>query len=376
MIRKEIYRILSRKIILLAMVVAIAFSVYYGYFSIWDEAVIDHTQIYRHGRAVAYDRQISEEFAGILTEETVRAIWERYGAPVNYFERSNRAEVMLERTQKGGCDNFLNYFVARKFAMEEELEDGTAILVLPEDLSTGKRYLDGNYVFGYVGQGWNWYWDRFLIILLLVSLVVIIGFSPVFSEDYAFRTADIILPTVKGRFRIWCVRTGSGFLFASVCYWIMCGIAFLQNSLIYGLNGLSVSCGFTDVPYFLQEDSDPLWKALLIMHLGGWFSMLVLVVQIQAISSRCRSGFGALLWSLIAYLGPIAVIRTILDNLPFYTVIKWLKYIGYSMPFSFAGMYMQAPPSGKQIVFTFALISTVLAGVLGSLGWSRHQVRN
>jgi len=373
MIGKEIYRILSRKITLIALSVAAVFSIYYGCFSFWDEVVIDNGEIYWKGQAVAADRQAAEEFTGTLTEETVRMIWEKYGEPVN-ADRMLREEDLQKLLRQGAYDNCCNRFVSRMFTNEVLQEDGTIVRVLQEDLSES-LYFDGSYVFGYAGEGWNWYWDHFLIIFVMVSLVVIIGFSPVFSEDYAFRTADIILPTVRGRFQVWRTRVCAGFLLASVYYWVMCGIAFLQNYLFYGTDGLFVSCAFTGVPYYFRENSAPLWKALLILHLGGWFSLLVLVLQIQAISSRCKSGFGALLWSLAAYLGPLTVIRLILDNLPVIRVIIWMKYFGYSMPLSFSGMYVQAPPLHKRVFLVIALSMAAAAAVAGVVSWCRHQVK-
>jgi len=374
MIGKEIYRILSRKITLIALSVAAAFSIYYGCISFWDEVVIDNGEIYWKSQAVAADRRATEEFTGTLTEENVRMIWEKYGEPVN-ADYLLREENLRQLLRQGVYDNCCNRFVSRMFTNEVTQENGTIVRMLQENLSENP-YFDGSYVFGYVGEGWNWYWDHFLIILVMVSLVVIIGFSPVFSEDYAFRTADIILPTVKGRFQVWRTRISAGFLLASVYYWVMCGIAFFQNILFYGTDGLFVSCAFTAVPYYFQENSAPLWKALLVLHLGGWFSMLVLVLQIQAISSRCKSGFGTLLWSLAAYLGPIAVIRMVLDNLPVTRVIMWIKYFGYSMPLSFSGMYVQAQPLQKRVLLTIALVTAAAVAVAGALNWCRHQVKN
>lgn len=376
MIRKEIYRILSRKITLLALVVATAFLVYYGTFRIVEEVVIENGQVYRYREAVARDKAIAEEFAGPLTVETVRAIWEKYGQPVN-TENLLRDEELLQLAGQGGYDNYCNTLVARNFADSVTQDDGEDILVLFDegDLS-GSRYLNGNYIFGYVGKGWEWYWDQLMMTLVLTSMVVIIAFSPVFSEDYAFRTADIILPTVRGRFQAWRLRTGAGFLFASVYYWLMSAYAFLLNYMVYGGEGLSVSCGLTFLSYDFTRDSDPVWKAILIMHLTGWFSMLALVLQIQAISSKCRSSFMSLLWSLAAYLGPFAVIRTILDAFPTTRLIMWLKYFGYSMPLSFAGMYTQAPSSSKRVLLVIALVTAVVTAVLGAVGWGRHQVKN
>ena len=377
MIRKEIYRMFSRRITLLALVVATAFLVYYGSFRFTEEIVIDNGEVYRYSEAVAYDKIIAEEFAGPLTVETVQAIWEKYGQPVNYFENILREEELMQLAKQGGNDNYCNTLVARMFTCNITQDSGKDILMLAEekDLSEN-RYLNGSYTFGYVGKGWTWYWDQLLMTLILTSLVVIIAFSPVFSEDYAFRTADIILPTVKGRFQIWRLRTGAGDLFASVYYWIMSAYAFLLNYMIYGGEGLSVSCGLTFLFYDWTRDSAPVWKAILIMHLAGWFSMLVLVLQIQAISSKCKSSFMSLLWSLVAYLGPIAVIETILNNFPVSRLAMWLKYFGYSMPLSFSGMYTQAPASSKRILILFALITAVVTAVAGAVSWSRHQVRN
>lgn len=377
MIRKEIYRILSRKITLLALVVATAFLLYYGTFRITEEIVIDDGEIYRYSEAVVHDKMIAEEFAGPLTMETVQAIWEKYGEPVNYKQHFLRDEDLLPLAKQGGYDNYCNTLVARFFVNNITQDNGNDILILKGDTELSEnRYLNGRYTFGYAGKGWIWYWDQLMMTLTLTSIVVIIAFSPVFSEDYAFRTADIILPTVRGRFQIWRMRTGAGFLFASVYYWLMSAYAFLLNYVIYGGEGLSVSCGFTFLPYDWTRDSDPVWKAILIMHLAGWFSMLVLILQIQAISSKCKSSFMSLLWSLAAYLGPIAVIRTILDNFPVNRLLMWVKYFGYSMPLSFSGMFTQAPSSSKRILLIFALVTAVVTAVLGTVGWIRHQVRN
>lgn len=376
MIRKEIYRIFSRKITLLALVVATAFLVYYGTFRIAEEAVIDDSVVYQYGEAVARDKRIAEEFAGPLTIETVQAIWEKYGVSANP-ENAVRKEELLELAKQGGYANYCNDFVTGMFTDRITLDNGEEALVLKEKEELAENhYLDGSYTFGYVGKGWSWYYDQLLMTLVLTSTVVIIAFSPVFSEDYAFRTADIILPTVRGRLPIWGMRMGAGFLFASVYYWIMSGYAFLMNYIIYGGEGLTVSCGLTFLGYDWTRDSDPVWKALLIMHLTGWFSMLALVLQIQAISSKCKSSFMSLLWSLAAYLGPIAVVNTILNNFPFNELVKWLKYFCYSMPLSFSGMFTQAPSSSKRVLIMFALVTAVVTTVLGAVGWSRHQVKN
>ncbi|MCM1541107.1 MAG: hypothetical protein NC121_07590 [Blautia sp.] len=376
MIRKEIYRILSRRIVWLALIVVTAFLIFYDTRIVTEEGIIDNGKVYLGREAVAHDRMAAEEFAGPLTFETVQAIWEKYGEPVN-LEQTAWEE--LEKTaEPGQYHNYYNNFVVNMFTGvgEAVLEDGEITLELAKGLSIDNQYLDGSYTFGYAGRGWSWYWDSFLVTLVLVSLVVIIAFCPVFSEDYAFRTADIILPTVKGRFRLWWQRTGAGVLLASAYYWLMSGILFLFRYWVYGGEGLSVSCGLTFVPYDYTRAADPLWKAVLGLHLCGWFSVMALVLQIQAISSKCKSSFGSLLWSLAVYLVPYAVVRGILWNLPVTVLNKWLQYFCYSMPLTFSGMFVQAPMSGKRVLLTFAVTVAVAAAGIGCWKWGRHQVRN
>ena len=375
MFGKEIYRILSHKITLLAMFVAAAITLFFTYEAFMNEYVMHDGTEYHHEQAIAVDKVITEEFAGPLTEETVRAIWEKYGMSAVSTFRYFSEEELLFLAERGDSHNFCNDFVTSTFAQVVEKEDGKTTFTLPEDLSE-EPFLDGSYTFGYTGRGWQQYWEQFLIIIIMASIVSIIALCSIFSEDYAFRTADIILPTVKGRFNLWLQRTGVCFFFASAYYWFLSGMSFLQTCRFYGTEGLSVSCGLTYVPYYWLENSAPLWKALVILHLGGWFSMLVLILQVQAISAKCKSSFGSILWSLAAYLGPYAMIKAILNNLPSTELNIWLQKICYSMPLSFSGMYVQAPPSGKQTLVIFALLAAALGAVLGARVWCRHEVRN
>ena len=373
MFGKELYRILSRKITLPALFLAAALTFFMNN-SIWEEGVIDNGQIYRYGQAIAKDKAIAEEFTGILTEEKVRAIWEKYGAPVNAANRSLEKERMQGLAGQGGNDNYCNLFVAKWFAQETTGEDGRAKLSLPEELP--EEFLNGKYYFGYTGQGWGFYGDKMIMNIVMSFLAAIIGICPMFSEDYAYRTADVILPTKKGRFHLWLLRTGTGFVFASVCYWLICGITFFTQYFLYGPEGLRVSCVFSDMPYEWTRWDTPFWKSLLEMHFWGWFSVLILVLQIQAVSAKCRSSFAALLWSLAVLFGPIAVIRLVLDHLPQTWLNMYLQQIGYGMPVSFSVIFLQASLKGKRILLRAAVLSGILGTALGIRNWCRHEVKS
>lgn len=373
MFKTEIYRLLSKKTGLAAMLVAMLFILYFTLGNtVWGEGVIDDGMIYHGREAIAKDKEIAAEFAGPLTVEKVESIWEKYGPPVNYDNRTTTWEGMSAAAAMGGNDNYCNRFVAREFGQTAIGEDGRNTYVLADGWKES-RYLQGNHVFGYEGSMF-WYWDRFMMAYVLAHIVIIILLCPVFAEDYAFRTADIILATARGRFFVWKLRAAVGCLLASICYWLACGSVFLLYIAYYGWEGLQVSCGLAGVPMFFQKDAVPMWEGILVLYLCGWLSAVVLALLVCGISARCRQSFCALVRSLFLYFGPFAVMRVVLDSLPMGWINVLLHYICFSMPFSYPGTCPEAPDSAKPVLTALALAAALVGAVASARGYCRHQV--
>lgn len=370
MFKMEIYRILSKRLVIIAMVLCVFLGFYYGMIAVSEEAVVDDGQLYRREQshiAIAKNSEITAQFAGYLTEETVRNIWEKYGAPCRYDDGVDE-DALIREMETGGSYNYCNRLVAKLFCDMEETEDGEIIFSLSENLSEN-RYLRGDYYFGYAGRGWTWYWDSFLVIFVLVCLVVIVALAPVFSEDYVCRTAGCILPTVRGRMCLWITRTLAGCLFASLFYWLMAGMLFVQQIFFYGTEGLRVSCGLTEVPMFWEDDAAPLWRAVLLIHFCSWFAVLVLTLLVQGISAKCRQTFSSVLWSLFLFAGPFALLRLVLDKLPMGRLNILLHRIIYSMPFSYTGITLSASPDWRRFMTGCALVMALSGGLLGARAW-------
>lgn len=373
MFRTEIYRIMSRRTVVAGMLVGLLFSLYYALGNtVWGECVLDGSRVLWKEQAIARDKEIAAGFSGPLTEETVRDVWEKYGSPVSFTEYDMTEDRLEAAAAEGGCDNYCSRFVARYFCEKIQEDDGRIRYELPEDLSQN-RYLGGGYVFGYTGYGNAGYWDIFLVAYVLVCVVTAVSLSPMFSEDYACRTADIILPAVKGRFVLWRMRMAAGAVFATIYYWIVCGSVFLQHILCYGTEELAVSSGLAGMPIFYREDAAPVWHALLILHLGGWLGILILAAMVCAVSAMSRRSFSSLIRSLLLYIGPFAVMRIVLDALPMGRPNKLLHYICYSMPFSYPGVLLENP-AGRRGFFTAILLTAgASAMALGGHAYCRHQ---
>ena len=373
MFRAEIYRVLSRKAGLAAMFAGFVFILYFTMGNtVWGEGLIDEGRIYHGEEAIRRDKEIAAEFSGPLTEGAVRAIWEKYGPPVNYASRSTTKEGMEAAAATGGNDNYCNRAMTSLFGEEVVGEDGKVTYVLAEGW-TKSRYLQGGYTFGYTGSS-SWYWDRFMMAYQLAYLAIIVFLSPMFSEDYAFRTADIILPTARGRFRLWRLRLAVGCFVASAYYWLACGSIFLLYIAYYGIEGLAVSCGLAGVPMFFPEDACPMGKGLAMLYLCGWAAALVLAVLVCAVSAVSRNSFSALVRSLALYAVPFAFMRLVLDSLPMGRVNALLHIVCYSMPLSFCGTYVEASHGGRWLMAAVALAAALLGAAAGARRYCRHQV--
>lgn len=87
-----------------------------------------------------------------------------------------------------------------------------------------------------------------------------------------------------------------------------------------------------------------------------------------------RQPFGVLGSSLLAYIGPLAFMRIVLDPLPMGLVNAMRHMACYSMPLSFPGTFMEAPPGGKAILVGIALAVAAFAMARGAYRYCRRQV--
>lgn len=373
MFETEFIRIFSRKIALLAMILPVFLLLIYCSLGMYfSEYLIDNGVIYRDGDAVRRDKEITAEFSGPMTAETVKDIWEKFGPPIAYNTPNKSDEYLRQAAVDGGSDNSCNRLVTQLFCDEIVDENGNAAYILKENLSENP-YLQGDFYFGYTGKGWSGFREFFIMVSVMTGLVVIISLCSTFSEDYAFRTADIFLPTVKGRFYLWKARLLAGCCFATIYYWLLGALLFVDLWVFYGLDGLWVSGHFTD-QYLFMEPGAPLWKEVVILYLGCWLAVLVLTGAVMAVSALCKRSFGSLVWSIGLYFGPHIIVRVVLNQLSVSRFLMWVQVVVYGLPFSYALMCLNAPAVLGLVMTGVEVIVGSIGAVLSGRGWCRHQV--
>lgn len=340
--------------------------------TLWGESVIDHGQIYYRKDAIALNREIAAEFSGTLTESTVRAIADQYEASEFYMKYHLRWANLEDAASSGSSDNYCNRFIYWMFGETVTDENGETAYVLPENLSDNP-YLQGDYVFGYAGNGWTGFWDHFMVPYMLVAILIIIALAPMFSEDYSLHISDIVLPTYKGRLALWGTRITAACFSSTIYYWLVCGTTFLQMLYLYGPDGLKVSCLLADMPIYWLDNAAPLWKVIIQLYLCGWFAILVLTIVVCAVSAKCRQPFLSLIYAALSFIAPFAIDRFLLDALNQNKIVMSLHWICYSSAPYYPFMFLGAP-DGKRLLITGIAAAAALAGAVGgAIHYCRHQ---
>lgn len=70
----------------------------------------------------------------------------------------------------------------------------------------------------------------------------------------------------------------------------------------------------------------------------------------------------------------MAFMRVVLDALPRGRCLSLLYLMGYSMPLSYPGSFIEAPESGKAVMTGIALTAAVTAMAGGAYRYCHHQV--
>ena len=372
MFKTEIYKIVSRKITLVCAVMIFLFMAFQVHIStIGDEAVISEGRAYVRSAAIEKDKEIAAPYRGALTMEKVRDIWNRYGEPVDHSSQDPHVDLEKGTADPGFEDNYCNRFVADYFFEQEDSKDG-GITYTPIGEERAAVYLDPDLYFTYA-SGWFYYWDSYLTMFVLVGVLIIIGICPTCSEEYALRTADVILTTQKGRGRLFGAKTGAALLFSGITYWCFMGAQFFMHAAAYGTEGLRCSTIFTNTFQYYSHMS--IGSTIGLMLLCGWLVQSALTVLVIAVSARSRQTFTSVLWSLFAFLMPPALVIIVLNQLRRTLVVRLLTFLLYTMPsMMFPARFLEYPANYRLVQAGVLVVAAGGAAVYAARRYCRHQV--
>lgn len=278
-------------------------------------------QTYTGREAIQKDKELAREYAGPLTEKTVEDIYKRFG--FSYYEEENGDFVgnfcnsfvtkrMTDYNQTGGSPDEVSFFQG------EEWENNAAPLVT------------GELEFGYV-YGWEDLWESWLVIVLYLSVLFVIAYSPMFSEEYSLRTADLLLTTERGRG----AGIGIKLLAALAFYIIVCvgtvGLIVLLYLSVFGTDGLGASSLMMEIPSLGYHPDTIL--GYYIFEIGmSLFGMLLLTAITAGISAYSKNSYMSVILSVIVFLVPIVWIKLLAPMRLFGSFTKVVNHFMASMP--------------------------------------------
>lgn len=304
--KMELYKLCCRKLFLAGAVSMIGILLFLFCIQVMEEeATIDGTK-YTGYEAVQINRQITEEFKGVFTDEKAERIIEKYGFPGKvevgwgYFRDTNFLNDFVTRYLTDAYINGLNaddYRVATFLYPIAESDLGAVIELTGEEI-----------VLEYY-KGWNTFMIVFYVGMVLGSILVIFTVSPLFANEGQTGMLSLLFTTREGRKKDITAKIGAAFT-VSVGIWagiflldlLLCGI-------VYGLDGSACYSGMV-FSYLLPDWPDrliPMPAYMLMVFMLCFFGVVSLCAMTMCISARCQSSFHAVTITALCWGAPVLI---------------------------------------------------------------------
>lgn len=303
----ELYKLCHRKTVVAGLFFIMIVLCLFCSMKVSEEWAYVDGVLYEGYEAVQKNRQITEEFKGILTDEKVDVIIEKYGFPQEVAENY------------GGFrdSNYLNAFVTDFLTdgfmrgwNEGEYRISTCIYPIEEtELGAAGKMTDREIIFAYT-DGWAVFKDILNGGMMLSSILILIVVSTLFAGEKQAKMVPLLFTTKEGRKKDITVKILAAFT-VTVCIWLM--VVILDLSLcgyIYGFDGWNSLTGITKITrYIMARDwSVTIWTAghfLAVVLFRSFIGVMTLCATTVYISAKCRSSFHAVSIAGIAWGMPI-----------------------------------------------------------------------
>ncbi len=299
--KMEIYKICHRKIFVVSSVCVIVILLFaFGMQVLDEEATIDGVRHIGY-RAVQINRQITEEFKGVLTDEKVEQISEKYGFPHkvesgwNYFRDANfLTQFVLDY---GLSDGYMisenEYRVGKKTCLIADSFLGSVVEL------TGKEIILEYY------HGWSTFLEVLAISMVMGSILVLLSLSIIFANERQTKMLPLIFTTVEGRKTDIHAKVAAAFTVTGVIWAVIFLLDLSLCGIVYGFDGLNCYNGMIDYLLPWPERMIPMYYYILMAVVLSLFGFIFLCAITICISARCKSSFHAVAVAAACFGGPV-----------------------------------------------------------------------
>lgn len=306
LMREELYKICSRKIVKISFIVVVAGIVLLFMMSgPWNERCSigsgKSREDYSGFAAIAKDKELAAEFEGVLTDDVVSRMAEKC-----LFQEYAAKGIVTNR-------NYVNTFFTDNDltdAVYRGEEPACATRTVPLADSAMGRLTGEPVYFTYI-RGWQVLKELYTMGTLLVGIFLIIALSSVFAEEYSLKTISILLTTAHGKKKGIYAKLAAGVVFGTGVFGICTVLMVLLCGSVYGFQGLGCFAGMLDGSWYLSTE----WMASVsYVSIGSFFAryfllvlsgLSLLTVFMLFVSAVSKQNFTALILGLIFFLLPI-----------------------------------------------------------------------
>lgn len=302
--RMELYKLLSRKIFVIGAVCTVLFTVFGFWLSNVDmeTAAVDGER-YAGYEAVQINRQITEAYKGMLTDEKVTEIVERYGLP---------SEVVYDLP--GWRDgNYLNAFVT-DYLSDGYLRDWsnyrapTQVYPIADTALGELQRVTGRKISLAYTRGWKALLDTLQMSMVLASILVIVTVSTLFAQEAQTGMLPLLFTAQDGKEKDARAKITAAFTLTVLVY---CGTALLclaMSFFVYGLDGGDWALGMV---YLGEASAGNRVSCMPAASFAGsmlgadFAAMLLLCAVTLCASAHSRSNFGAVTTAAVLWGMPL-----------------------------------------------------------------------
>lgn len=365
-LREEIRKTASRKIIWCGIVLVLAFVTFRMGIVLKEYSATIDGQTYIGKEGIKKDQELAKDFAGPFTEEMVNAIHDRFGF---YYYNEEKNEFV---------GNFWNEYITDKMTntMETNGDDPNEIKFVEgeEWENNAAPLLKGDLRFDYL-YGWEDFRETMTLVTLLMLIILIIGMAPVFSEEYTHHTADILLTTEHGKKKgIW-LKTAAALITAAGTYCLVVLYMWLLYRVIFGTQGLNASAVLLTGPSIFGYCPKTVSGFFLLMMGLGLAAVILLTALVLAVSSASKNAFLSVVISAAVFIIPYVWMKVIAPMNIFgvgFTKVIW--HFMVSMPYYLQMNWGYAFTADQiQLHIMIAVVTAFICVLLGYKKYRNYQ---
>ena len=298
----ELYKICCRKSFMAGAVCTMGIMLLFFLIKVADERSYVDGVRYEGFQAVQMNRRITKEYQGVLTDEKVRSIVEKYGFPgkvdetTGYRDGNYLNEFVEFYLSDGYCYNWDDYKLATRVYPIADTDLGEAARLTGKDIVL--EYPDG----------WNTFSEVLQVALLIGGILVLIGISPVFANERQTKMLQLLFTSKDGVKKNICAKIAAAFTVGFCVWFVIVVMDLLLCGMVYGFSGLKCLAGIirigglnTYVPITMLSIGS-YTAVLLLRTLQG---IMLLCAVTLCISAFLKSTFSSIVTSMICFGMPV-----------------------------------------------------------------------